>query len=791
AFIEGGKRLVANGQYEEAVAALSRALDVVPDDIGAIKAFVECQISLGYPEEAVKILEDTLEESANKKDIIYLLADCHLELDDPEKAEEVIVNLVVREPINYPKLFDLIEYYLKKDDVESAVRILSMVSEQVLVSAKSERLLDFLNEILARNPEQAQALRLMARYYEWNKEKDERQKVLEQLLEVSRMNELVDDERFALRQLVQIDPNGSDHSERLKEIHDLHGSEEDSAKQKPQDENSNEVLVVEALSVLAPEDDPHSENGFAMGDESSEEVEGIDPVVIEESDIPESVDSIKFYIEQGYNELAETSLQELIGAFGNREEFSEVCEILNISPNDNQNEELFDNENSADEELLSDESIVEEEAVVETTEEVEDSAVELDSDETADQVVSEEIESVESEADTKAKESSEEEALELVADKEEVVQPEAETAEKDEDEVFEDEVSEAADEVDVDSESLESGDEEGIQEDEIPVYGVIEGSLEEDESDAIGESEEIVTESTDEESDEEIDSKMDEDEAVSSEEEVEVAAESEEADSDEGNEVEESTEGSQSEEDQDEAVSQESEADEEEESEVLTAEPESEDEELEGSVEESASEEVESEEEAGQSADESVEELDDPAPSEALEDEDSSKAETDEDEAVAEDSEDAEPDVEDIQASLNPDGDEEDENDVYETHYHHAVAYKEMGLMEDAIREFQSAIKCIVPNDEDGKYLQCSTLLGHCFMEKDMPKLAVMWFTRAYEVEGLDEEEKQALNYELANAYEANGDIDQAREHFEEIYAFDVDYRDVSDRLEKVAEPVA
>ena len=72
-----------------------------------------------------------------------------------------------------------------------------------------------------------------------------------------------------------------------------------------------------------------------------------------------------------------------------------------------------------------------------------------------------------------------------------------------------------------------------------------------------------------------------------------------------------------------------------------------------------------------------------------------------------------------------------------------------------------------------------------------MPKLAVMWFTRAYEVDGLNADERQALQYELANAHEANGDIDTAREQFEEIYAFDVDYRDVSERLEKVAEPVA
>jgi len=780
AFIEGGKRLVANGQYEEGVAALSRALDVVPDDIGAIKAYVECQLSLGYPEEAVKILEDTLEESSNKKEIIFLLADCHLELDDPEKAEEVIVDLVVREPINYPKLFDLIEYYLKKDDVDSAVRILSMVSEQVLVSAKSERLLDFLNEILARNPEQTQALRLLARYYEWNKEKAGRQKTLEQLLEVSRLNEVIEDERFALKQLVQLDPN-DDYSERLKEIHNNHGSEEDSARQKSQDENSNEVLVVEALSVLAPEEGAHSNNGFGLdSDEAGEELEGINPVIIEESDIPERVESIKFYVEQGYNELAESSLKELIGAFGNREEFAEACELLNISPEDHYTEDSIRENQDA---VSGDDSV--EEVVLEASETEEESPENIaENEELVEEVESEDISEEEKQEEDDEVAIAEEEATESIDESEEVqsvgfeitssenVAEPSELAEREEVEDAEEtleETAETSDEVEeIDEESqleldeveeeaegdetevLEQESEEAVQQEDIeegqeaPVYGVIEGSIEEE---ALGEAEsedEIVSDEID---DEEEVSAEDEEEVEASEDDEEVIESVDDEDSDEAEEV----EGSVKEQD------------------VEIEEP---DEEVELVADN------EKELEASEDLENSVEEN--------LEDD-----ETEETDAVVEQVDEGSAGLEDIRTVLNADADEEDADDVYETHYHHAVAYKEMGLMEDAIREFQNAIKCIAPTDEDGKYLQCSTLLGHCFMEKDMPKLAVMWFTRAYEVEGLNSDERQALQYELANAHEANGDIDKAREQFEEIYAFDVDYRDVSERLEKVAQPVA
>jgi tetratricopeptide (TPR) repeat protein len=127
-----------------------------------------------------------------------------------------------------------------------------------------------------------------------------------------------------------------------------------------------------------------------------------------------------------------------------------------------------------------------------------------------------------------------------------------------------------------------------------------------------------------------------------------------------------------------------------------------------------------------------------------------------------------------------------DEEGDYETHYHMAVAYHEMGLTEEAIKEFQDAINAVTPNDGTRRFFQCANLLGHCFMEKGMPNLALMWFKRALETPGLREEEKQGLWYELAHAYEAEGDEGNAYKFFEQIYVENVDYRDVGKRLERL-----
>ncbi len=72
-------------------------------------------------------------------------------------------------------------------------------------------------------------------------------------------------------------------------------------------------------------------------------------------------------------------------------------------------------------------------------------------------------------------------------------------------------------------------------------------------------------------------------------------------------------------------------------------------------------------------------------------------------------------------------------------------------------------------------------------MEKQMPNLALMWYKRALqETKDLTGDEKQALWYELANAYEKGGERRKAIEYFEQIYALDVDYRDVGKRLQKL-----
>jgi tetratricopeptide (TPR) repeat protein len=128
-------------------------------------------------------------------------------------------------------------------------------------------------------------------------------------------------------------------------------------------------------------------------------------------------------------------------------------------------------------------------------------------------------------------------------------------------------------------------------------------------------------------------------------------------------------------------------------------------------------------------------------------------------------------------------GEDASTNEDYETHFNMATAYKEMDLLDEAIREFQTAASLTGSADGTPRYFHCCNLLGHCFMQKGMPQAAVLWFKKGLQVPGRNAEELKALQYELGSAYEQMGDVTGAVTAFTEVYGVDVGYRDIAERL--------
>jgi len=124
---------------------------------------------------------------------------------------------------------------------------------------------------------------------------------------------------------------------------------------------------------------------------------------------------------------------------------------------------------------------------------------------------------------------------------------------------------------------------------------------------------------------------------------------------------------------------------------------------------------------------------------------------------------------------------EEDED--LETHYNLGIAYREMGLLDEAIGEFQKVAKAVQKGKPFRYTMNCSTMLGLSFMDKGEPNIAALWYRRALDVPGLEDETILALRYDLGLALDAAGDSFAALDCFRQVYAANIEYRDVADRI--------
>ncbi|HEY6764772.1 MAG TPA: tetratricopeptide repeat protein [Candidatus Sulfotelmatobacter sp.] len=118
-----------------------------------------------------------------------------------------------------------------------------------------------------------------------------------------------------------------------------------------------------------------------------------------------------------------------------------------------------------------------------------------------------------------------------------------------------------------------------------------------------------------------------------------------------------------------------------------------------------------------------------------------------------------------------------------ETHYNLGVAFREMGLLDEAIGELQKACQSVDHGRPFSQTMQAYTWLAQCFLEKGVPEAAVRWYDRALAVPGIDGETRVALHYELGSAFESAGDKPSALKHFTNVYGSNIDYRDVAERI--------
>ena len=535
AFNEAGVRLAKKSEHSAAIEAFGQALDITPTDQNLLANFTQSHFALGTAADAAKRLEEIRAGEPHNGDVLCVLIDCLIEAGNTADAEKAVVTLVEKEPANYPKLVELSRIYLKNSDTESAARLMAMSSEHLLLAGEAEEFQSLVTEILTLDPEQLEGLRLRARLAAWQRDEAGMQESLAQLATVAKRLASVDDERFALSQLVMIAPHEVGYAERLTEINEEFGFDnaytesslfdEQFLKPAAQAEPELETFASEQVDINEAEvglTDDMQFGDFAIVDETfhpAAPADGGDDEPTDDERLLRETDSIRFYIDSGYLELAEKAIGEMRSEFGRRPEIDELVSHL---------------ERHRANEIV----------------EVEEISVPVAS------------------AD----------AAQTPAAPAEPISPNGQQV------------------------TAASG------------FG-----------------------------------------------------------------------------------------------------------------------------------------------------------------------------IDDLRNELGIDDVEQAADADYDTHYHTAVAYQEMGLLDEAVKEYQEAVGLVQPNDPMRRFFQCANLLGHCFMQKAMPNLALTWYQRALESPGLGDEEKQGIWYEIALAYEAEGDLGNAGRYFEQVYAENIDFRDVSERVKNIA----
>jgi tetratricopeptide (TPR) repeat protein len=565
AFSEAGARLFDTGEFEKSLSSYQKTLELYPNNEKALKGVVSAHVALGAADEAAELLERLVADRPGDPELVLMLARAYLDAENPQGAEGATQTLFKQDPANYTRLLEVAKLYLKKGEVDDATRVLGGIVEQLLAGREENDLLALLNEGLALNPEHIEALRLLIRVYWWQRDMDNLRMALERLADAAEAAGLVEDERYALTQLIRLTPDDR-YSERLIA---LGGSPEEPGEigglggeaELPETPSFDGFAITSEESDVAPEQvtavefewnsvaepvpaDPSASFADLNEDEEATEVfaNSLSDAIVapmheagrREGTLRQELESVDFYITQGYVDIANDTLDLMERQFGNKPEIAARRQKLELKLASQGQPAANPFESNGSEQLVDSESIA----------------------------------------------------------------------------------------ADVDFAFAGTSDNGGGNHVFAPVAAETKG----------------------------IDAGL---------------------------------------------------------AEIF--------------------------EEFRQAAE-----------------------------------------------------DEPEAREDFETHYNMGTAYKEMDLLDEAIMEFQTAAGLTVPTDGTSRYLQCCNMLGHCFMRKDLPRAAVLWFKKGLDAPGQGEEESKALRYELGSAFEQMGDLSRARDLFTEVYGMDVAYRGVGEKLQEL-----
>jgi tetratricopeptide (TPR) repeat protein len=138
-------------------------------------------------------------------------------------------------------------------------------------------------------------------------------------------------------------------------------------------------------------------------------------------------------------------------------------------------------------------------------------------------------------------------------------------------------------------------------------------------------------------------------------------------------------------------------------------------------------------------------------------------------------------DVEEVFAAFKEGVKKQVSEDDGQSHYDLGVAYKEMGLLDDAIREFEVAAR------DEKRTCICRSMVGTIQMERGKVTEAIEAFQKALAAPIKTPEQDMVLCFDIGAGYEAMNRTKDALTYFQRVAKHDPNYREVSDRIRRLS----
>ncbi|HEX8457261.1 MAG TPA: tetratricopeptide repeat protein [Pyrinomonadaceae bacterium] len=675
AFAEAGERLLARGHIQWALESYQKAHAIRPHDYAVLHGLVAAHSQLGAPDEAASVLEQAVADYPEDIELRAMLARAYLDAEDAPAAERATVSLFELEASNYTQLFEVARLYLQQGDAHAAVGVLARATEPALAKRQEQKLLGLLNEALARDPEQIEALRLLLRIYTWQRDDDHMRVTLERLAEAAQTHNLVVEERRALEHLVRLVPFDQSYHERLSELGEA-GEDVEAGETwyEPPVEAETTTAPASATTTAATEV-PVFEDMIERG---------ADPFAVRETPQASATTSSGGGSNSGgavefeWNSVAAPEAEEATVQIDPNSSFADLNEDFDNGASRPSTSTRAATFGAAD---LGVGGSAFEDAALAPERGTGEGRIKV--------LLAQELESVD---------------YYLAQGYSDIARDTLDMLERQ---------YGASEEIAVRRRQLGDASDNGFA---IPA--------------AVASEAETVAETPTEFEFAQFESFAPVEETAT--EDVELTGELFVAPIEE---------------------------------EAAPAAP---------VVEVSAPPQT-TPQTTPQAASQS------PQPQSASQQSASPQPPQKQPPQKSV----PHPELADMFGEFLDETDEGADTSAedFETHYNTGLAYREMGLVDQAVEELQAAIALSAPQDGTPRYLQCCNLLGHCFMQKNMPRPAAMWFKKGLDAPGHTEDEYQALRYELGAAYEQMGDLERAIEVFSEVYATDVNYRGVAAKL--------